>query len=101
MICTDNYPDKLRKAVYNAIKIPKGTYAYNKSLGSYMGSLDYGSNNIYEQCEIAVKEAVIDIKDIKYIRCILSNVTSSSLELKVEFEYMGKIYETEVMSFNG
>ncbi len=101
MICTDNYPDKLRKAVYNAVMISKGAYAYNKSLGSYMGSLDYGSDNIYEQCEMAVKEAVIGIKDIKYKQCILSNVTSSSLELKVQFEYMGKTYETEVIGFNG
>ena len=101
MICADNYPDKLRKAVYNAVIIPKGTYAYNKSLGSYMGNINYDSDNIYEQCEMAVKEAVINIKDIKYKQCILSNVTSSSIEIKVKFEYMGKIYETEVISFNG
>ena len=96
-----DYPEKLRKAVYNAVMISKGSYPYNRSLGSNIGSIDYSASNLFEQCDIAVKEALSKIPDIKYKQCVIENAGAASLELRVRFEYMGKTYETEVLHIYG
>ena len=101
MTVTDNYPDKLRKAVFNAVRIIKGSYAYNKSIGSDFSTVVYDGDDLQEQCEIAVKDAIRQIPDVRFVECVIDNVRQSSFELKVRFEYMGDIYETEVLDIIG
>ncbi len=101
MTVTDNYPDKLRKAVFNAVRIIRGSYPYNKSIGSDIASVGYTDDNMREQCETAVRDAIRQIPDIRYVECIITNESQSSFELKVRFEYMGDIYETEVLDIIG
>ena len=96
MIIRNENEHSIRKQVNNCIIMGKGLFPYNLNLGSRILSIDLSDDNAEKNNDLAVREALLQVPQVKYISSTLFLRNSVTRKILIEYEYLGQAYETEV-----
>ena len=83
------------KMVYNCLKMRKGSFLYDKSLGSMLHTLDLSKGNYKERARMLAEEALAYMPMLRLANADVA-IRETGYNLSVTFEYKGRINTVEV-----
>ena len=89
------YPERIIKQVYNCLRIPKGSFIFDRDLGSNLYNLDIRNENALKTCIHMVEDALSRLPEVKLTECKLITF-NNRYKVTVEFSYLKNNYETEI-----
>lgn len=89
--------DALQK-VSLAVKIPKGSFIYNKELGSGLYSINAEDSLAVEKAQILLDEALMNT-DIKAVVSAVEAKADGGVKFSIQVNFAGETNKTEVMLF--
>ena len=87
--------EDLERRIYIALKVKKGTFLYNRDLGSNLHTLDTSSDEFYEQCKNMTEEALAEFKQID-ITDITPVKDEIGFTIVINYKYLNQKLTTEV-----
>lgn len=99
MIIRNENEHNIQKQIHNCIIMNKGLFMYNLNLGSRVLSIDLEDENTEKTHDLAVREALLQVPQVKFISCDLIEKGDFKRKLVVKYEYLGEVYETEVKMY--
>jgi len=89
--------DEVLQRVLINVQIKKGSFIYNKKLGTDLTSLDPDDPNVLKNAEVLLREAVMNSVDAKINVLSFMPMENGNLKLRFSVEDTAEIKETEVI----